>query len=142
MSARSLRCATPNPSETLSVLIDHEGQDAGIAIFGGVGDGAETADLVIDDIIISAARRARTLALQDAVEVAVIRNWLLADFAPFAGSLCREFTERPWLFALCSRPVEPVLLAWAAHNVPSIDVRTETIGIKQGIFVLRLEVGK
>jgi hypothetical protein len=26
--------------------------------------------------------------------------------------------------------------------VPSIDVRTETIGIEQGIFVLRLDVGK
>jgi hypothetical protein len=32
-----------------AVLIDHEGNDAGIAIFGGVGDEAETADhLAID----------------------------------------------------------------------------------------------
>ena len=54
-----------------AVVVDHEGRDAGIAVFGRPGDQRETADhLALHDVVVRAAGRIAALAGEELVVVA------------------------------------------------------------------------
>src|SRR5271170_6885258 len=77
-------------------MIDLEGHDAGVAVFGRIGDQREAADhLAVDDVVELAARSARPLFRQDTKIIAVVRLRLAAaDLVAFRRRLRGKFTQR------------------------------------------------
>src|SRR4029078_12442104 len=60
--------------EHVTVVVDDEGHDAGVAVLGRVGDEPETADhAAANDVVDGATGRTRTLLCQDLEIVAVVR---------------------------------------------------------------------
>ena len=122
-------------------VIDLEGHDAGIAVFGGVSDERETADhLAIDDIVQFAAGSVWPLFRQDAKVIAVVRLRLAAaDLVAFCRRLRGKFTQRT--LVTIRRPVEAILLARAGDSALRIDSRPRA-AVLVGIFILRVDIGE
>src|SRR6185437_1553135 len=122
-------------------MIDHEGHNAGIAVFGGIGDQREAADhLALDDVVQGAARRVGSLPLQNSKIIPVIGRRLLSCLVSFGRCLRRQLAKRARVGVIT--PVQPILLAWAAHNALGIDPCTVAGAILFGIFVLGIDEGQ
>src|SRR4029077_8165604 len=126
----------------VAIIVDDERHDAGVAIFGGVGDEPEATDHVAThDIVDRAARCRRALAGQDLETVAVER---LAGTGAITALRCigNGFTQRARLFVAACRPIEPVLLAGCADGALRIDRLAGLVFVHVGVWVLRVPVGQ
>ena len=110
-----------------AVLIHNEGHDAGIAIFGRVSNERKAADhLILSEVVISATASGRALPCQDAVVIAMIRNWGAAGLVALGCSLRSEIAKRARLFSLCGRPIKSVLLSGTAYDPLCVDTSALT----------------
>src|SRR5437868_12894036 len=100
--------------ENIAIIVDDERHDAGVAVFGGIGDEPEAADHVAaHDVIPGTAGRIRALACQDLVVIAVVR---LSGADAIASLRCGRdrFAKGTVRLAARRRPVQAVLLAGRA----------------------------
>src|SRR6202007_2441076 len=107
------------PLIDVAVVIDDERHDPRDAILRWEGDQTEPADNVpLDDLFFSAAGRVVALRLEDPVVVAVIGRWLLPRFAvAFRARARHELADGAFFLARSGGPIEPVVLARAAHEL-------------------------
>src|ERR1700735_4855551 len=74
--------------EDFAALVDDEGHDAGVAVFGGPGDEGEAANHVaVDDVIVFAAGSVFALAGEDFEVVAVIGTLIFFNIGEQAGAV-------------------------------------------------------
>lgn len=92
-------------------MIDDECHHAGIPIFRGPGDQAETADqIAVDEVINRSAGCVRTLCRENFVVIAVIGNLSADRSVALKGRGCEGGSERTLRFVCCYRPIQSVLL--------------------------------
>src|SRR5262245_6751952 len=126
----------------VTVIVDDEGHDAGVAILGGKGDEAEAANHVAaHDVVHRAAGRVRTLAGQDPEVVAVIRL-AGADAIATLGRGGDRFAERAVRLAARGRPVQAILLARRADDLLRIHRLAILVLEHVGVLVLRVPIGE
>src|SRR6476620_1709631 len=124
----------------VAFVVDDERHDAGIAVFGRIGNGRKAADHVaLDDVINGAARRSGALAQQDFVVIAVVR---FAGARAIAALRCLgdRLTQRARWFVAARRPIEPVFLAGRADDPLRIDRLATLALVHVGIILLRVPV--
>src|SRR5262245_32998028 len=130
------------PFVDVAVIVDDEGHDPGVAVFGWIGDEAEAADHVAAyDVINGAARSVRALAGQDLVVIAVIRFPGADAIAPLGcGSDC--LTERTVRLAARRRPVQAVLLAGRTDDLLCVNRLAIFVLEFIRVFVLRVPISE
>src|SRR4029078_12665715 len=122
----------------VAVIIDDEGRDAGIAVFGRISNKAEPTDHVaVDNVIHGPARGCRALTQQDFVAIAVER---FAGARAIAALRCGgdRLTQRARWFIAARRPIESVLLARRADDPLRIDRLPALALVHVGIVLLRV----
>src|SRR2546428_371915 len=83
-------------------------QDAALAVLAGASEQPEAADpLPLDDVVQSSARRVGSVALQNAIIIAMIERRLLRDLVPFGRCLRHQFAKRPRVAIVA--PEQPIL---------------------------------
>src|SRR6185437_12641003 len=118
-----------------AVGVDDERHHAGARVARRVSNGRESADHVsLDDVVERATLGVRALATQGTEVIAVIRLRPFALGIAFAGRARHQRAERARPVTLRGLPVQPVLLAWRARELPRVFAHAVLVVIRGRVF--------
>src|SRR5689334_3125258 len=123
-----------------AVVVDDERHHAGARVPRRIRDGRESADHVaLHHVVERAALGVRALATQGVEVIAVIRLRPFALGIAFTGRAGYQRAERARALALRGLPVQAVLLAWRAGELPRVFAHAILVAIGGGVLLLRVD---